>query len=209
MLCLVVVLALLWMVEGLRTSRIGRAMLAVRDNELEAQALGINVYKTKIVALSLGGMIAGLGGGFLAALLITSTPSAFQSPYAEVDLDPAADPGRDRGHRPRRSGAFFGAIALVVQQQVFAGADFFFAFFGIYSALVLILFLLFRPGGLLQVGRIQMELIRKRPGAGHRGHRRRSSRLNVGHRLARWWRSRERASCAPATCRSTSAASPR
>lgn len=164
-LCLVVVLALLWMVDGLRTSRMGRAMLAVRDNELEAQALGINVYKTKIVALSLGGMIAGLGGGFLAALLLTATPSAFQSPYAEVTsillLTLVAIGGLDRG-----LGAFFGAISLVVQQQVFAGADFFFAFFGIYSALLLILFLLFRPGGLLQVGRLQMELIRKRPAVG-------------------------------------------
>jgi branched-chain amino acid transport system permease protein len=164
-LCLVVVLALLWMIDGLRTSKVGRSMLAVRDNELEAQALGINVYKTKIVALTLGGMIAGLGGGLLAALLLTATPSAFQSPYAEVTsillLTLVAIGGIDRG-----LGAFFGAITLVVQQQVFAGADFFFAFFGIYSGLLLILFLLFRPGGLLQVGRLQLELIRRRPALG-------------------------------------------
>jgi hypothetical protein len=53
-----------------------------------------------------------------------------------------------------------------VQQQVFQGARFFFAYFGIYSAALLILFLLFRPGGLMQVVRLQWRLIRARPKVG-------------------------------------------
>jgi ABC-type branched-subunit amino acid transport system permease subunit len=161
-LCLGVVLLLLWMVEGLRTSRVGRAMLAVRDNELEAQALGINVYKTKLVALVIGGMIAAIGGGFLAALLLSPSPSAFRPPFAEVTsivlITLVAIGGIDRA-----LGAFFGAIALVIQQQVFQGAEFFFAFFGIYTGITLILFLMFRPGGLMQIGKLQLELIRRRP----------------------------------------------
>ena len=161
-LCLVSVFLLLWMVEGLRTSRLGRAMLAVRDNELEAQALGINVYKTKLVAFVLGGMIAGLGGGFLASLLISVTRSGFQSPLAEATslilVTLVAIGGIDRA-----IGAFFGAVSLVVQQQVFQGAEFFFPFVGIYAAIVLIIFLLYRPGGLVQVGKIQLALIRRRP----------------------------------------------
>ena len=161
-LCLGVVFALLWMIEGLRTSRIGRAMLAVRDNELEAQALGINVYKTKLTAFVLGGMVAGLGGAFLAALVQLVTPSGFQSPIAEATsillVTLVAIGGMDRA-----IGAFFGAVSLVVQQQVFQGAEFFYAFVGIYAAAVLILFLMFRPGGLVQVGKIQVELIKARP----------------------------------------------
>ena len=161
-LCLGVVFALLWMIEGLRTSRIGRAMLAVRDNELEAQALGINVYKTKLTAVVLGGMVAGLGGAFLAALVQLVTPSGFQSPIAEATsillVTLVAIGGMDRA-----IGAFFGAVSLVVQQQVFQGAEFFYAFIGIYAAAVLILFLMFRPGGLVQVGKIQLDLIRARP----------------------------------------------
>ena len=164
-LCLVVVFVLLWMIEGLRTSRIGRAMLAVRDNELEAQALGINVYKTKLTAFVLGGMVAGLGGAFLAALVQLVTPSGFQSPIAEATsillVTLVAIGGMDRA-----IGAFFGAVSLVVQQQVFQGAEFFYAFVGIYAAVVLILFLMFRPGGLVQVGKIQLELIRHRPALG-------------------------------------------
>lgn len=161
-LCLGVVFVLMWMIEGLRTSRIGRAMLAVRDNELEAQALGINVYKTKLTAFVLGGMVAGLGGAFLAALVQLVTPSGFQSPIAEATsillVTLVAIGGMDRA-----IGAFFGAVSLVVQQQVFQGAEFFYAFVGVYAAVVLILFLMFRPGGLVQVGKIQLDIIRARP----------------------------------------------
>lgn len=165
LLCLAVVLLLVWMIEGLRTSRLGRAMLAVRDNELEAQALGINAYKTKLVAFVLSGMMAGVGGAFLAALLSNVAPAAFQSPSSEVTsillVTLVVIGGIDRAW-----GAFFGAIVLVVNQQVAAGAEFFFAFLGAYVAIGLIVFLLYRPGGLVQVAQVQRELIRTRPSYG-------------------------------------------
>jgi ABC-type branched-subunit amino acid transport system permease subunit len=90
------------------------------------------------------------------------TRSAFQSPLAEATsillVTLVAIGGIDRA-----LGAFFGAVSLVVQQQVFGGAEFFFAFFGIYAAVLLIVFLMFRPGGLVQVGKIGIELVRRKP----------------------------------------------
>jgi ABC-type branched-subunit amino acid transport system permease subunit len=161
----VVAMALVWMVTGLRSSRIGRAMLAVRSNEREAQALGINIYKTKLIAFLISGMLGGVGGGFLALLLKQVTRSAFQSPLVEATsillVTVVVVGGIDRA-----LGAFLGAVALVVQQQVFQGARFFFAYFGIYSAALLVLFLLYRPGGLMQVVRLQWRLIRARPRVG-------------------------------------------
>ncbi|MGH2727482.1 MAG: branched-chain amino acid ABC transporter permease, partial [Actinomycetota bacterium] len=62
-------LLMVWAVHGLKNSRAGRAMLAVRDNEREAQALGINATKAKLTALVVGGMIAGVGGAFYMTLL--------------------------------------------------------------------------------------------------------------------------------------------
>ena len=165
LLCLFVVLMLVWMIEGLRTSRIGRAMLAVKDNELEAQALGINVYKTKLVAFVLSGLIAGFGGSLLALLLTSVTPSAFQSPLAEATsillVTLVAIGGMDRAIGP-----LFGAVTLVVQQQVFQGAEFFFAFVGIYAAVVLILFMMYRPGGIVEVGKRLIVITRHRPALG-------------------------------------------
>ena len=164
-LCLVVAAVLVWMVEGLRRSRLGRAMYAVRDNEIEAQALGMNVFKTKLVALMIGGMLAGLGGAFLASLLITSSPSPFWSPVVQATsilfVTLVAIGGIDRA-----LGAFFGALVVVVQQQIFGGAQFFFAFVGIYAAVLLIVLLRFRPGGLVQIGKMQWHLIQRRPALG-------------------------------------------
>ena len=164
-LCLAVALGLVWMTEGLRTSRIGRAMLAVKDNETEAQALGINVFKTKLAAFTISGMVAGIGGAFLASLLSSVTPTAFQSPISEatsiVLLSLVIIGGINRS-----IGAFFGAISLVITQQVFAGAECFYAFVGIYSAALLIFFLLFRPGGIVEVGQRMALLLKWKPAVG-------------------------------------------
>ncbi len=107
-------------------------------------------------------MVAGLGGAFLASLLITSSPSPFWSPVVQATsilfVTLVAIGGIDRA-----PGAFFGALVVVVQQQIFGGAEFFFAFVGIYAAVLLILLLRFRPGGLVQIGKIQWELIQRRP----------------------------------------------
>src|SRR5437763_12526215 len=160
-----VALFLLWMIECLRTSKLGRAMVAVRDNEREAQALGINVMQTKMAAFVIGGMMAGVGGAFLAALLqnvggqgsITFTsPQTDATSIALVTLVVLG--GIDRAW-----GAFFGGLVFVLTDQVFQGAQFFYAFVGLYSAVLLIVFLMFRPGGLLQIGKLQFDMIRERP----------------------------------------------
>jgi ABC-type branched-subunit amino acid transport system permease subunit len=110
-------------------------------------------------------VLGGIGGAFLALLLTSVTRAAFQSPLVVATslllVTVVVIGGIDRA-----VGAFLGAVALVVQQQVFQGARFFFAWFGIYSSALLVLFLLFRPGGLIQVARIQWGLIRARPRLG-------------------------------------------
>ena len=47
----------------LRHSRIGRAMMAIRDDELVAGALGIHVARIKMIAFATGAAVAGVGGG--------------------------------------------------------------------------------------------------------------------------------------------------
>jgi branched-chain amino acid transport system permease protein len=157
-----VALLLVWAVHGLKNSRSGRAMLAVRDNEREAQALGINVIKTKLTALIVGGMIAGIGGSFYLALLRGSAPAGFQSPYVETTslllVVWAVIGGIDSAF-----GAFLGATALITQTIVFQGAERVFAWIGVYAAAVLVAFLLLRPGGIVQVVKIQAERIKENP----------------------------------------------
>ncbi|HKF74107.1 MAG TPA: branched-chain amino acid ABC transporter permease, partial [Stellaceae bacterium] len=62
----------------LESSRLGRAWMAVRDDEDVAQALGINLVKVKLLAYGLGAAFAGLSGSIFAVMLTSVYPSSFQ-----------------------------------------------------------------------------------------------------------------------------------
>ena len=62
----------------LESSRLGRAWMAVRDDEDVAQALGINLVKVKLLAYGLGAAFAGLSGSIFAVMLSSVYPSSFQ-----------------------------------------------------------------------------------------------------------------------------------
>jgi branched-chain amino acid transport system permease protein len=59
----VVVLVVLFRIRG---SRLGHAMIAVHEDDVAAEAMGINLLRIKLVAFSLGALIAGLAGGLYA-----------------------------------------------------------------------------------------------------------------------------------------------
>jgi ABC-type branched-subunit amino acid transport system ATPase component/ABC-type branched-subunit amino acid transport system permease subunit len=85
-LCLFVFIVLVVLVIGLRRSGVGRAMLAVRDNEAAAASMGISPRRTKLIAFVLAGMVAACAGYFYGGLLVTFTdPSAF-APELSVAL---------------------------------------------------------------------------------------------------------------------------
>jgi branched-chain amino acid transport system permease protein len=52
--------------RGIRTSRTGRALLALRDNERGAQAYGLSPLRLRLTAFALSGGLAGLAGGMFA-----------------------------------------------------------------------------------------------------------------------------------------------
>jgi branched-chain amino acid transport system permease protein len=62
----------------LENSRLGRAWMAVRDDEDVAQALGINLVKCKLLAYGLGAAFAGLAGSIFAVMLTSIYPTSFQ-----------------------------------------------------------------------------------------------------------------------------------
>ncbi|HKG53787.1 MAG TPA: hypothetical protein VKB04_05970, partial [Anaerolineales bacterium] len=53
----------------LRESRLGRAWMAIREDEDVAEALGVNLIQTKLLAYILGAAFAGLGGAIFATLI--------------------------------------------------------------------------------------------------------------------------------------------
>jgi branched-chain amino acid transport system permease protein len=62
----------------LENSRLGRAWMALRDDEDVAQALGINLVRVKLLAYGLGAAFAGLAGSIFSTMLSSVYPSSFQ-----------------------------------------------------------------------------------------------------------------------------------
>lgn len=67
--CLVFVAASLWIAHNYRSTRVGRATIAVRDNERGAASFGVSPLRTKVIAFALSGVIAGIAGGLYVLLL--------------------------------------------------------------------------------------------------------------------------------------------
>ncbi|WP_439588702.1 branched-chain amino acid ABC transporter permease [Hydrogenophaga sp.] len=70
----VVLLACFWQ---LRRSRMGRVIAAVREDELAAEIIGINLTRVKLAVFGIGGALAGLAGGFYAHYASFIDPAQF------------------------------------------------------------------------------------------------------------------------------------
>ena len=70
----------------LRDSRIGRAWMAIREDEIAAAAMGINRTQFKLLAFSIGAAFGGMTGVFYVAKLQTATPEMFGFPVSVMIL---------------------------------------------------------------------------------------------------------------------------
>ncbi len=62
----------------LQNSRIGRAWVAIRDDELAASAMGINTRNVKLLAFAMGATFGGVAGGLFASFQGFISPESFQ-----------------------------------------------------------------------------------------------------------------------------------
>ncbi len=63
--------------QRLQRSRIGRAWNCIREDEVAAQATGINVRSHKLLAFVLGAALAGVAGSLYATKLLVVSPASF------------------------------------------------------------------------------------------------------------------------------------
>jgi branched-chain amino acid transport system permease protein len=131
-------------VRNIARSTFGRALAAIREDEIAAEAMGVNTTRYKVLSFVISSALAGVAGG-LFAHLYTMTPESFgfvKSVEIIVMLV--------LGGIGSITGAVFGATAVSILQerlrpldQVYPGLR-----MVIYS-LLLILLMIFRPQGLL------------------------------------------------------------
>lgn len=128
-------------VTFVQNSRFGRALKAIREDEIAAESVGINLTLYKLNSFALGTFLAGIGGGLYAHFLSYINPSDF-SFLKSVDILSMVVLG-GLGSVP---GAVIGATVL-------AAAPEFLRFMSQYRMLVygalLVFLMVFRPNGLL------------------------------------------------------------
>ena len=73
----ILVLITLFIVMNLVNSRTGRAIMAIRDNRIAAESIGINITKYKLMAFSISAGLAGVAGVLYAHNLTTALPKNF------------------------------------------------------------------------------------------------------------------------------------
>ena len=139
--CLAVLAAAGGAVYALRRSRTGRALIAARENEDAARALGINLFRARLGAFVTSGCLAGLAGALL-AYLQRGVPVLTYGPDASVQLFLMAVIGGLGSPAGPLLGAAYLALASALPGQL---SGF------LLSGAGVLLVLLFSPGGLVQV----------------------------------------------------------
>jgi branched-chain amino acid transport system permease protein len=134
----------------LKDSRLGRSWMAIREDEDVAQAMGINLVLTKLLAFSTGALFAGLAGTFGAAKLTSVYPHSMTFIVSINVLVLIIIGGM--GSIP---GVFVGGLVLVGLPGLLTEfQEYRFWFYG----LALVGMMLFRPEGLWPEARRRLEL---------------------------------------------------
>ncbi len=83
---LVIAVLMTGLFYALVSSPAGRSMIAIRDNEIQAEALGIPTWNYKLVVFTISAAFAGFGGSLYAHYLTTVSPLTFQMFYSTTIL---------------------------------------------------------------------------------------------------------------------------
>jgi branched-chain amino acid transport system permease protein len=81
---LFLVLICIYVMANLSRSRVGRAWLAIRDNDIAAETLGVNIVKYKLLAFFVAGAMAGMAGSFYITALFFVSPEHYEWFYSLI-----------------------------------------------------------------------------------------------------------------------------
>ena len=149
----------------LRDSRLGRAWIALREDEVAAVSMGVPAVKTKLLAYGTGAAFGGMSGAFLGSFLNTVNADQFQFSFSILVLGMVI-----LGGLGSIWGVVLGAIVLSfinnwlipdvlndVPSKLGLDFDMTQITFGIYGFLLVIMMIL-RPQGLIPERRRKLEL---------------------------------------------------
>lgn len=136
------VLMTIFFVQRLENSKIGRAWIALRDDEIACQAMGIDKFKTKLTAFALGATWAAMGGVIFAAKTSYINPMSFTIWESITILCVVVIGGMGSA-----IGVIAGALVLILLPEYLrAVAEYRMLVFGALQVIVMV----FKPDGLIK-----------------------------------------------------------
>ncbi len=142
-----------FILRRIENSFLGRAWIAIREDELAASCMGVNLMWAKLSAFAIGGFVAGIAGCLFAAKQGTVSPDSFDFVVSVMVLAMLV-----LGGLGNMWGVLLGALILSLLPEFLRGFD-------IYRMLIfglaMILIMLIRPQGLLGEKRHKEEFEKK------------------------------------------------
>lgn len=132
-----------WLVWNIASGNPGRALIAVRDADVAAEAAGVPVGRLKLMVFAFSGALAGIAGGLFATVQSYITPDAFT-----LDLSILFFIAVLIGGRGRIVGPMIGTALLTLLPEVAAPLVMWSTF---AYALMLLLIVLLAPGGIAEL----------------------------------------------------------
>jgi branched-chain amino acid transport system permease protein len=110
--CLAIAVALVIITSNILRSRIGRSFVAIRESEVAAEGLAIDLTRTKTLAYGLSALYAGIAGGLFAPILTLVVPESYDLFQVIVQFAMVVVGGLGS-----ITGAVLGAIGLITLQE--------------------------------------------------------------------------------------------
>ena len=136
------VLMTIFFVHRLENSKIGRAWIALRDDEIACQAMGIDKFKTKLTAFALGATWASIGGVVFAAKTSYINPHSFTIWESIIILCVVVIGGMGSA-----IGVIAGALVLILLPEYLRQVE---EYRMLVFGALMILVMVFKPEGLIQ-----------------------------------------------------------
>lgn len=147
---LALIVVLLMLVGNLERSRVGRAWVAIREDEDAAEVMGVNTFRFKLWAFVIGAAIGGLSGALYAGQVQYVAPPTFNIINSMLFLCAVV-----LGGQGNKLGVIFGAFLIVYLPNRLLGVEFVGINLGdlkyLFFGLALVVMMIFRPQGLFPV----------------------------------------------------------
>ncbi|MFC3778892.1 branched-chain amino acid ABC transporter permease [Mycolicibacterium holsaticum] len=163
---IVLMVVILILVGNLERSRVGRAWIAIREDEDAAEVMGVNAFRFKLWAFVIGAAIGGLSGALYAGQVQFVAPPTFNIINSMLFLCAVV-----LGGQGNKLGVVVGAFIIVYLPNRLLGVEFLGINLGdlkyLFFGLALVMLMIFRPQGLfparqqlLTYGKVARDLLR-------------------------------------------------